>query len=186
MLSYRKTCFVIMPFGEKTDVDGSIVNFDAVYDQLIKPTIDSLDMECVRADLIDGAGFIHRKMFQHVYDADVSVVDITSLNPNVFYELGMRHTVKQCVTVLIQRKGTKIPFNIRQLNVIEYEDISVQEKLDQAKRRIATFITNGLERHGNDSIIHDVVDVRVPAKPKVLSRKEKLRYAVSDANGKSR
>jgi hypothetical protein len=93
--------FVIMPFGEKTDDDGT-VDFDKIYDHLIKEAIESLDIECVRCDRIDEAGWIHRKMFEHVYTADVAVVDITQLNANVFYELGVRHALADRTTVLIK------------------------------------------------------------------------------------
>ena len=92
-------------------------------------------------------------MFEHVYESDAAVVDITSLNPNVFYELGVRHALVDSVTVLVRRRGTEIPFNIQGLNVIEY-DITDPEILEGAKKKIASHIRNGLKTKQNDSLVH--------------------------------
>ena len=133
----KKECFVIMPFGDKKDAEGKVINFDEIYTYLIKNTVEALDdppMTCIRCDEIAESGWIHGKMFQHVYEAAVAVVDITSLNPNVFYELGVRHALADSVTVLIRRKGTEIPFNIQGLNVIEYDPASLAS-VEQAKKK---------------------------------------------------
>ena len=90
-----KTCFVIMPFGEKKDIDGQPINFDVIYKDFIKDAVEGLSLKCIRCDEIAEAGWIHSKMFEYIFSADVAVVDITSLNPNVFYELGIRHALKK-------------------------------------------------------------------------------------------
>src|SRR5262245_29796320 len=91
-----RTCFVIMPFRKKRDrARRDEVDFDAVYRKIIKPAVESLNqrgirIKCVRCDEIERAGLIHERMLEHIADADVAVVDITTQNPNVFYELGVR------------------------------------------------------------------------------------------------
>ncbi len=117
----KRTCFVVMPFGEKKDADGVDIDFDDIYRFFFRKAIESLGLDCIRCDEIAEAGSIHEKMFEQLYKADVVVVDITSLNANVFYELGVRHTLQKSVTVLIRRKGTSIPFNIQGLQVVEYD-----------------------------------------------------------------
>jgi hypothetical protein len=77
-------------------------------------------MKCVRCDEIEESGVVHKLMLEKIYQADAAVVDITTLNPNVFYELGVRHSLADCVTVIIKREGTNIPFNIRPMKAIEY------------------------------------------------------------------
>ncbi|MGA7934200.1 MAG: hypothetical protein WCA35_11685 [Kovacikia sp.] len=99
--SASKKCFVIMPFGIKENVNGEIIDFDEIYNCLIKPTIEALNIKCIRCDEIAETGWIHSKMFEHIYESELAVVDITSLNPNVFYELGIRHALVKAVTVLI-------------------------------------------------------------------------------------
>jgi hypothetical protein len=78
-----------MPFGIKKDVDGNPVNFDQVYKDIINPAIEEIDVTCLRCDEINQSGMIHKDMFGHIYYSDIAVVDISVLNPNVFYELGI-------------------------------------------------------------------------------------------------
>ncbi|HCN67653.1 MAG TPA: hypothetical protein DIT03_05145, partial [Candidatus Accumulibacter sp.] len=90
-----RLCFVIMPFGEKDD-HGKLIDFDAVYRELIKPAVESLaqdriQIRCLRCDEVEKSGLIHERMINYILDAEVAVVDISTANPNVYYELGVRH-----------------------------------------------------------------------------------------------
>ena len=179
-----KLCFVIMPFGEKTDVAGKMVNFDDVYKKFIKLAIEEAGLTPVRCDEVEESGFIHRKMIEHIWAAGVAVVDISLLNPNVFYELGIRHALRESVTILIRRKGTKLPFNIANLNAIEYDETDTQSK-KKAKARIIEFIQNGLQTRDNDSLVHEVMDLRIKTKPKPLSRRKVYAYTLRQQPDKS-
>ena len=96
-------CFVIMPFGEKRDADGKAIDFDAIYDELIAPAVSGPAfraaggpaIESVRCDRIDQAGWVHRQMIEAIHGSEVVVVYLSTLNPNVFYELGVRHALKR-------------------------------------------------------------------------------------------
>ena len=61
-----KTCFVIMPFGEKTDMAGQQIDFDDVYEFLIKPPLEQMKVEVFRCDKIPSAGSLHREMLRHI------------------------------------------------------------------------------------------------------------------------
>src|SRR5688572_7033261 len=136
-------CFVIMPFGEKVDLKGRKVKFDDIYAKLLAPAISNSGLQPVRCDELYESGLIQRKMLEHIRDARAAVVDISLLNANVFYELGVRHTLRKAVTVLVRRKGTSVPFNIGNMNVIEYDETD-HTSLADAKSRIADFLVNGL------------------------------------------
>ena len=163
----KRTCFVIMPFGEKKDLDGKDIDFDDIYRFFFKKAIEDLGIECIRCDEIEEAGSIHEKMFEHIYHADIVVVDITTSNANVYYELGIRHALAKGVTVLIRRKGTTIPFNIQGLQVVEYDQAKFGS-IEQAKARIHQIIKNGLVRKYNDSPIHAVLDLNIEPEGKPL------------------
>jgi len=152
----KGTCFVIMPFGDKT-VNGIEYHFDDIYENFIKETVASMGIDCVRCDEIGDSGWIHTKMFTHIYDADVAVVDITSLNANVFYELGVRHALKKNVTVIIRQAGTPAPFNISGFTIIEYKaDDPVS--LKGAADKIKGMIESGLAKVDNvDSPVFTVL-----------------------------
>ena len=179
-------CFVIMPFGDKPDPgqDGKIIHFDEIYHMFIKNAVEELGIKCVRCDEIGEAGWIHSKMFTHIYSSEVALVDITALNPNVFYELGVRHVLKKNVTVLIRQAGTRAPFNIQGFNIIEYKaDDPVNMK--EAAGRIQEFIKNGLSNLNADSPVYEVLDnLRVENKPKLINKKEVFTFPLVKVPGK--
>jgi O-acetyl-ADP-ribose deacetylase (regulator of RNase III) len=179
-----KKCFVIMPFGEKKDLDGKPINFDKIYTDFIKSAVTELGLECIRCDEIGETGWIHSKMFKHIFDADVAVVDITSLNPNVFYELGIRHALNKYVTVLIRKTGTPTPFNIQGFQMMEYDPENA-ESIAKGKQRICEFIQNGLASHAVDSPVYEVLDnMTVEVKSRKLSKKETFIYQLKNVPGK--
>jgi O-acetyl-ADP-ribose deacetylase (regulator of RNase III) len=180
-----KKCFVIMPFGKKKDIDGCEVDFNYVYHELIEKAVEELGVDCERCDEIIGTGSIHKKMFRGIFDADVSVVDITSLNPNVFYELGIRHALHKHVTLVIRRNSNlPIPFNINGLNILGY-DIDSEDQLERSRKKIRDHIQNGLDSRSVDSIVYDALDdLKVERKPKPIETREEKLYQVVGAPGK--
>jgi O-acetyl-ADP-ribose deacetylase (regulator of RNase III) len=176
------SCFVIMPFGQKKDPGGKDINFDTVYTHLIKEGVEQIKgLSCTRCDEIEEPGVVHKKMLEQIYQADVAVVDITTLNPNVFYELGVRHALADHVTVIIKRKGTQIPFNIRPLNAIEYD--TDMGSVAEAKKKIVTFIQNGLKTRKVDSLVHDSLPIRIAEESVPLQGTRKYKASLG-ATGK--
>jgi O-acetyl-ADP-ribose deacetylase (regulator of RNase III) len=186
-----KKCFVIMPFGKKDVHDGKgnvidTVDFNLVYDELIKKAVKDIGIECERCDEIPESGSIHKKMFKGIFEADVAVVDITSLNQNVFYELGVRHALHKYVTVVIQKKNDQpLPFNIRGLGITPYE-LSTEAQIEAARKSIQVLIQSGLDSQNIDSIVHDALDdeVKVERKPKTIETKEEKLYQLANVAGK--
>lgn len=170
-----------MPFGEKKDADGQDIDFDDVYRFFFRKAIERLGLECIRCDEIAEAGSIHEKMFEQIYQADVAVVDITTANANVYYELGIRHTLHKGVTVLIRRKGTSIPFNIQGLQVVEY-DQNKFASIERAKERICEIIKNGLDMKKNDSPVHAVLDLNIGTAPKPILETREYEYSLVAGN----
>jgi O-acetyl-ADP-ribose deacetylase (regulator of RNase III) len=179
----NKKCFVIMPFGKKP-VDGAEFDFDVVYQDLIKPAVEELGMECTRCDEIIDTGSIHFKMFHGIFDADVAVVDITSLNANVFYELGIRHALNKCTTLIISKAGTNPPFNIRDLNTLSYK-MDTPESIASARKSIRDHVQNGLDERKVDSFVHLVLnDLTVDRKPNPITNTEYYQYEIVKAPGR--
>jgi tetratricopeptide (TPR) repeat protein len=113
-------CFVLMPFGIKTDVMGRPTNFDAVYRQIIAPAIQQAGLDPVRADEERIGGTIHKPMFERLMMCPYAVADITGANPNVYYELGIRHAMRPRATVVLFSHGTVLPFDVAMLRGIPY------------------------------------------------------------------
>ena len=118
-----KECFVIMPIGS----GEAYQVYRNRYENIIVPAVEGLRVEdqqifrCVRADFVSKSGSITRDVLTRLYRSDAVIADLTDLNPNVFYELGVRHALRSG-TILIALKGTKPPFDVGDLRVIPYED----------------------------------------------------------------
>ena len=105
-----KNCLVIMPFTH---------DYLEVFDRAIKPACDSTGFSCFRADYPMKAGNIIEHTIDLVFEADVVIADLSLLNTNVFYELGVAHALEK-VTVMICENGTQLPFNVTTYRVIFY------------------------------------------------------------------
>lgn len=108
----KPLCFVLMPFGRKPEGTGRMIDFDAVYNQIIAPGIVVAGMEPIRADEEEIGGSIHKPMFERLMLCDYAIADVTGANPNVYYELGVRHALRPRSTVIIFAEGTVLPFDI--------------------------------------------------------------------------
>ncbi|MCS6303699.1 MAG: DUF4071 domain-containing protein [Nitrospira sp.] len=115
-------CFVLMPFGKKPAADGRLVDFDAVYDQLIKPAVVAAGLEPLRADEEMTGGVIHKPMYERLILCEYAVADLTTANANVFYELGLRHAIRPASTVLLFAQGLgQLPFDVGPLRAVPYQ-----------------------------------------------------------------
>ena len=99
--------FVAMPFGVKQDSQGIEIDFNRVYAELIRPALEAAGLEVFRADEEERAGDIRTDMFQELLLADLVIADLTIDNPNVWYELGVRHALRARGVVLIS--GGRVP-----------------------------------------------------------------------------
>ncbi len=109
-----------MPFGKKSDEMGFEIDFDAVYNDLIKPAINEVGLEPIRADEEQAGGIIHKSMFERLLFCDYAVADLTTTNANVYYELGIRHAYRPRSTVLLYAEGRRLPFDTALLRTLPY------------------------------------------------------------------
>jgi len=116
----RPHAFVIMPFGKKTGLDNTLIDFNAIYQDLIKPALEQAGFEAFRADEETTTGDILTDMFQELLLADLAICDLSIDNANVFYELGIRHAFRKRGIVHIQSGRAYMPFDIFNVRTIPY------------------------------------------------------------------
>jgi tetratricopeptide (TPR) repeat protein len=118
----RPLCFVLMPFGKKPDAGGLMIDFDAVYKELIAPAIGEAGLEPIRADEEQAGGIIQKPMFERLILCEYAVADLTTANANVFYEMGVRHAVRPWTTAAIFfEKTARLPFDVADLRALPYK-----------------------------------------------------------------
>jgi tetratricopeptide (TPR) repeat protein len=108
----RPHAFVAMPFGTKPGHDGAPIDFNRVFAELIRPALEAAGCVVFRADEETRAGDIRTDMFQELLVADLVLADLTLDNPNVWYELGVRHALRARGVVLVQGPRPSQPFDI--------------------------------------------------------------------------
>jgi tetratricopeptide (TPR) repeat protein len=113
-------CFILMPYGQKADKSGRMINFDRVYQEIIRPAVETTDLTVIRADEEQVGGFIQKLMFERLILSDFAIADMTASNANVFYELGVRHTARPGRTLLLCAEGSGIPIDVQGLRYVSY------------------------------------------------------------------
>jgi hypothetical protein len=121
-----KRCFVIMPIGDQNLPSGLITATELRerYTDLIREAISRVrpDAQVVRADDVAAPGAITADIFSRLMEADYVVADITYPNPNVFYELGIRHACRSGTILIKEASEHPAPFDIYELRRIEYQN----------------------------------------------------------------
>lgn len=129
----KESVFVIMPFTQSWSND--------VWEQVIKPSVDEIGMQAVRADDLYGAN-IMEDVWQSILQAAIIICDTTGRNPNVFYELGIAHTLGKKVLLLTQNIED-IPFDLQAYRHIQYS-VSISGG-NQLKDKIKKYIKETLD-----------------------------------------
>ena len=150
----NNTCFVIMPIGTQTIGEVTITEeklrekYDYIIKNAIKKVLPSLDV--IRADEELNPSSISNDIFTKLMHSRFVIADITYPNPNVFYELGIRHAIRPGTILIREKIDFSIPFDISHLRHIEYtQEPSGMDKLaDQLKRRFE-FYSNNPEKPDN-------------------------------------
>lgn len=153
-------CFVLMPFGRKMDASGRVTDFDAVYERIIAPAAADAGLEPIRADEEKIGGTIHKPMFERLMLCQYAVADITGANPNVFYELGIRHALRPRSTVIVFAEGTVLPFDIALVRGLAYKTDQGGAPVDAETTRaaIASQLNEARGTAADDSPIFQLVE----------------------------
>lgn len=176
----KRHCFVICPIGES----GSAIRrrSDRVLELLIQPALRERGYgRAVRADRIRKPGIITVQIIEEVVKADLIIADLTGGNPNVFYELAVRHIARKPL-VMISEEGQQIPFDISPARVVFY-DSTDDSTLQKVKKELGDQITaaeeGGQAVHNPVSVSLDLLELKASSDPEKTALAE-LVGAVAD------
>jgi hypothetical protein len=118
-LKLQKTCFVVGAIGDDDSADR--IHADWLLEEIIEPVFktDFSDFKVERADRISIPGRIDAQVIEALLDSDLVIADLTSLNPNAFYEIGIRHMTQKPV-IHMHLEGQHIPFDIASFRSIKF------------------------------------------------------------------
>lgn len=131
-----RIAFVISPIGKPDSPERK--RADQILRHVIEPAISDFEYNVIRADKIGKPGTITTQVINHIINDPLVIADLTGHNPNVFYELAVRHAIKKPVIQII-RKGEKIPFDVSVQRTIQinHQDLdSVADAKEELKKQI--------------------------------------------------
>jgi hypothetical protein len=139
------TCFVIGPIGNRHAPIGSLgrITYEQgvqIMAEVIEPACEAVGLQAVRADSLTRAGEITEQICWRRRDDDVVIADLTGANPNVMYELGLRHTQNK-LTVQIGEYG-QLPFDVNTIRTIQFS--RSDHGLIQARDELLRVLQSGL------------------------------------------
>lgn len=138
-LKTKKTCFVVTPIGKpESDIRRHI---DGIINIAIEPALGS-EFSIEAAHTYFNSTSITKQVYQKLYECDLVIANLTELNPNVMYELGIRFCFGK-PTILIAKKDTKLPFDINEQRTFFYKDdalgmLELKESLEKIKETLTT------------------------------------------------
>ncbi|MCF3106585.1 hypothetical protein IPZ58_34220 [Streptomyces roseoverticillatus] len=140
-----RTCFVVGPIGDPYAAHGTpereaFEHHLGIFEQVIAPACERHGIIAVRADGIAHAGDITEQICQHVIESDLVIADVSGGNPNVMYELGLRHVTGK-PTIHIGEAG-QLPFDIASIRTIRYQ--RARSHLAGARKEIESALEVGL------------------------------------------
>jgi hypothetical protein len=125
--------FIIRPFGPKKDDKGNLINFDNVANELIGPALEAIGADGRETLDIFESGNIRFDMFRRLLTADIVVADLSIRNANVYYELGIRHALREQGTVMIRSDADAdaFPFDLQTDRYFTYNRNDPKSSLPQ-------------------------------------------------------
>jgi hypothetical protein len=169
-----RRAFVVMPYGKKKDPRANrFLDCDPAFHRVYRPLLEDFDLEWTRADLQTDSGIIHSAMLSDLANSDLVIADLSAINFNVAYELGIRHVFASRSTVLIDPSVTSFkrmapPFDINMIRTHTFSrgadgvsDEEAETAIYGLRRVMATALADGQ----NDSPCHEWFDLGRIARP---------------------
>jgi hypothetical protein len=124
----KNVCFLVTPIGD--DGSDQRAHADLMLGSLIEPALEGLGLRIVRADRISTPGMITAQVIDHLVRAPLVIADLSFGNPNVFYELALRHASRRPAVQLI-RAGDHLPFDVGQFRTVPIDMTSIYTLVPQ-------------------------------------------------------
>src|SRR3990167_10118585 len=156
MADKKKTCFVIMPISvhgdQLNDYRGDKEHFIHVLEHLFAPAIESINYELIPPNA-KGADLIHAEIIKNLEESDLVICDMSTLNPNVFFELGIRTALNKPVCIVKDDKTPVIPFDMGIINSHTYLCGLDPWILESEINKIKEHIEESIKRSGSENML---------------------------------
>ncbi|ELP5042920.1 hypothetical protein ACP3PD_18605 [Enterobacter ludwigii] len=175
--SEKKTCFVIMPFSGTSEYEPG--HFDRVYEYLIKPACELANFEPIRGDDSKSSNMIMLDVLRNIIDCDMAICDLSSINANVFYELGLRQAFDK-KTILIRDGRHEVPFDLLGFRYVPYNP---SLRVDTVRSEIKDIAAMLLDTHNESKLDANSIVSILKMKPatidtRTMNQEESMMFEV--------
>jgi hypothetical protein len=167
-------CFVITSFGKKENLNDlkakfasgkndpvQQIDFDKIYEELVKPAIIRAELEPLIEREENIFGIIHKTMYEKIVLCEFCIADLTNMNPNAYYELGMRYAVKPFTTIpIIASSHFPLPFDIGPNRTFPYQvdkDFNLSDK-ESDINKLTGILLHAKKTRSTDSPLYDMIN----------------------------
>lgn len=150
----KPECFVIMPISDPEGYEPG--HFRRVYEDLFIPACEAAGYQAVRADQVQQTNLIHLDVLQKIVESPMALCDLSSRNPNVLFELGLRQAFDKPV-VLVREVGTPDIFDINPLRYASYRKEMLYRQVIEDQKKIEAAIKETKEAIGDNRNINSIV-----------------------------
>lgn len=136
---------MIIPIGAPESSERS--HSDLIIGSFVEPALEEFNLNVIRADKIDQPGVITKQIIDYLMRARLVIADLSFSNPNVFYELAIRHAIRKPIVQII-RQGDRIPFDVNQMRTISIDLSNVYSaipKIELVRTEIRNQVRRALE-----------------------------------------
>lgn len=156
---FESTCFYIAPIGEENSEARK--HSDLFLGSIVEPALEPFQLKVIRADAIDKPGIITRQIIEYIMRSRLVIADLSFHNPNVFYELALRHAVKLPIVQLI-RTCDRVPFDVNQMRTIQIDTTDIYTlvpKIVSYRSEVSNQVRRALEA---DHIVDTPISTHFP------------------------
>jgi hypothetical protein len=146
-----ETCFIITPIGDEDSNTRRAT--DGLIESVFEPLLNDYGFECKVAHRISKTGSITSQIIENILNSKLVIANITELNPNVMYELAVRHAARKPV-ITIAEKGTNLPFDVNDERTIEF--INDMAGVFELKEKLNEMIEDTVNEENCDNPIYRV------------------------------
>ncbi|MBF0195581.1 MAG: hypothetical protein HQL71_13550 [Magnetococcales bacterium] len=176
----KDDCFVLMPISDPEGYDKG--HFRCVYEDIISPACELANVNPIRADEDSETNLIQLKILKQLLDSPIAICDLSSRNPNVLFELGIRQAFDKPV-VLIQEEGTPRIFDISGLRCLDYSKKMKYRDVQSFHNQLKNAIESTKDSDNKDGNVNSIIQLLALSESATIpniegNKKESLEFEI--------
>lgn len=176
-----KECFIITPIGAPES--EIFKKTEGLISSVLRPVLEEFGFIPMPAHHIDNTGSINKQIIEKIVNSELVIANLTGINPNVMYELAIRHSFGKRV-ITVAEYGTKLPFDILDQRTIFYNDTmhGVEQFKPDLKKMIMKCLDESIESQNISNPVYDALKLVAEINNLPVADRDALQIIISKLN----